>query len=333
MRAALHHARAVARPATAAFGTGIASRTVAPSNAHAYAGLAAAGVAVGACAYHNEQQKQAECSVTELLPLIATAGMGVAAYMAANAKIEQQEAEKAEMAAKFQKYWPRKIMMIFGPPGAGKGTQGPKIEDLCGIPQLSTGDMIRAAIGAGTPVGLKVKDLVSKGALVSDDIVLEMIETRIQDDDCKNGFILDGFPRTMEQAKGLDKLLNKTGERVTRVMALDVPDSILEERICGRWIHKKSGTSYHVKFAPPKSMELDANGVPIKESMKDDATGEPLMQRPDDTAAALKNRLATYHKETTPILNHYGPKNTNVVVSVNANQSAKDVWAEIESKL
>merc|ERR1712216_968755 len=198
-------------------------------------------------------------------------------------------------------------MILFGPPGAGKGTHGPKIEDLLGIPALSTGDMLRAAVAAGTEVGKKAKAVMDSGGLVSDDIVVGIIRYRIKEDDCKHGFILDGFPRTLAQTKALDKMLAEEGACVTKVIELEVPDSILEERITGRWIHKKSGRSYHVKFAPPKSMVLGADGKPDPASMKDDETGEALMQRSDDTAKALKNRLASYHKETTPILNHYGP--------------------------
>lgn len=296
-------------------------------------GLAAAGVAVGAAMYETQEQRQADCSVAELLPLIATAGMGVAAYMASNAKIEKLEADAKATQSKYDKFWPRKIMMIFGPPGAGKGTQGPKIEELCGIPQLSTGDMLRAAVAAKTPVGLKAKELMNAGKLVGDDIILAMIADRIQEDDCKTGFILDGFPRTMEQAKELDKILQKRGECVTKVLALDIPDAVLEARITGRWIHKKSGRSYHVLNKKPKSMEIGADGKPVPESMKDDETGEPLMQRSDDTADKLKKRLQEYHNKTQPILNYYGPKGTNVVSTVNANQAMDKVWDEILAKL
>ena len=220
---------------------------------------------------------------------------------------------------------PRKIMIIFGPPGAGKGTQGPKIEGLLNLPQLSTGDMLRAAVAAKTPVGVKAQGLMKAGKLVGDDIVVGIIKDRIQEPDCKNGFILDGFPRTVPQAKMLDKLLSAKGEKVNKVLALEVPDSVLEERICGRWIHKKSGRSYHVKFAPPKSMETGEDGKPVKESMKDDVTGEALMQRPDDTAEALVTRLQEYHSNTTPILGHYA----SVTKTVEANTAAKKVWTNV----
>ena len=222
-------------------------------------------------------------------------------------------------------------MILFGPPGAGKGTHGPNIETLLGIPQLSTGDMLRAAVSAQTDVGKKAQAIMKAGGLVSDDIVIGIIRDRIKESDCKFGFILDGFPRTIVQAQALDKMLAEEGAVVTKVIELNVPDEVLEDRICGRWIHKNSGRSYHVKYAPPKSMQLDKSGKPIPESMKDDTTGELLMQRPDDTAAALIKRLKGYHDETVPILNHYSPH--GIVRTVNANQGMSGVWAEILASL
>merc|ERR1711957_365280 len=217
--------------------------------------------------------------------------------------------------------------MGFGPPGSGKGTQGPKIEELLGIAQLSTGDMLRAAVSAGTEVGKKAQAVMKAGGLVSDEIVVGIIRDRIREPDCKYGFILDGFPRTIVQAKALDAMLAEEGAVVSRVIELEVPDSVLEERICGRWIHKKSGRSYHVKYAAPKSMKLSSDGKPIPETMLDNETGEPLMQRGDDTPTALVKRLQGYHGETVPILNHYKPN--GVVASVNANQQMDGVWGEI----
>mmetsp|Transcript_26631 Transcript_26631/g.57272 ORF Transcript_26631/g.57272 Transcript_26631/m.57272 type:complete len:271 (-) Transcript_26631:128-940(-) len=218
-----------------------------------------------------------------------------------------------------------------GPPGAGKGTHGPKIEELLGIPALSTGDMLRAAVSAGTEVGKKAKAVMAAGGLVSDEIVVGIIRDRIKEDDCKHGFILDGFPRTLAQTKALDKMLAEEGACVTKVIELEVPDSVLEERITGRWIHKKSGRSYHVKYAPPKSMKKDGAGKAVAESMKDDVTGEALMQRGDDTAQALTKRLAGYHNETVPILTHYQPN--GIVKAVNANQGMDGVWGEILAAL
>lgn len=252
-------------------------------------------------------------------------------------------------------------MILFGPPGAGKGvwfclqlllclvylvggvltcvgcrllkigTHGPKIEEMLGIPQLSTGDMLRAAVANQTEVGKKADAVMKAGGLVSDDIVVGIIRDRIKEPDCRFGFILDGFPRTLKQAKALDDMLAKEGAAVSKVIELQVPDGVLEERICGRWIHKASGRSYHVKYAPPKSMKTDANGKPIPESMKDDETNEALMQRKDDTASALIKRLQSYHKETVPILAHYEPK--GITRTVNANQGMEGVWSEILTAL
>lgn len=213
--------------------------------------------------------------------------------------------------------------------GAGKGTHGPKIEEKLGIPALSTGDMLRAAVSSGSDIGKQAEQVMKAGKLVSDELVLGIIKDRVKAEDCKTGFILDGFPRTLVQAKAVDDLLAETGECVTDVCSLEVPDAVLEERICGRWIHKKSGRSYHVKFAPPKS--LKAGEEPSPETMKDDETGEALMQRGDDTAAALVQRLAGYHAQTVPILSHYKPN--GIVTTANANQGMEAVWAELESGL
>ena len=277
-------------------------------------------------------------SVMPIALLAGVAGFGGYAYTTSEklSALEQQvkssEAALVESKESFSKYWPRSILILFGPPGAGKGTHGPKIEELMGIPQLSTGDMLRAAVAAGTEVGKKAKAVMASGGLVSDEIVVGIIRDRIKEDDCKFGFILDGFPRTKVQAKALDEMLAQDGAAVTKVVELGVPDEVLEERICGRWIHKKSGRSYHVKFAPPKSMTLEADGkTPVKESMLDDETNEPLMQRPDDTATALVKRLKGYHKETVPILKHYEPN--GIVKSVNANQKMDGVWSEILASL
>lgn len=251
----------------------------------------------------------------------AAATSGAAAMYFLNKEDAQCDAEMETV----KKYWPRKIMIIFGKPGAGKGTQGPKIEELLDLPQLSTGDMLRAAVAAGTEVGKKAKDIMAAGGLVTDEIVFGIIADRIKEPDCAMGFILDGMPRTIRQAQMLDDLLKTEGERVSDVVVLDVPDQVLEERIVHRWIHKKSGRSYHTKNKPPNS--LKPGMVPSSDNMYDDLTGEPLIQRPDDTSQALGARLGAYHKETQPILNHYEP--TGVVRTVNANQAMDKVWEDI----
>jgi len=232
----------------------------------------------------------------------------------------------AQMTAKDEQW--RNIMILTGPPGAGKGSQAPKIVDTLNIPQLSTGDMLRAAVAAKTEVGMKAKAKMNAGELVSDDIVVGIINDRIKEMDCGWGFILDGFPRTVAQTKSLDEMLGKSGEKVNSVMAIVVPDEILDERICGRWIHKSSGRSYHTKFAPPKSFK---GGAPSTANMLDDETGEPLMQRSDDTSAALVKRLKEYHAMTTPILDHYAPQ--GIVSKVDGNCDKKKVWAQIEKAM
>jgi adenylate kinase len=192
--------------------------------------------------------------------------------------------------------------------------------------------MLREAVAAQTEIGKKAQAVMKAGGLVSDDIVIGIIRDRIREPDCRFGFILDGFPRTLPQARALDAMLAKEGACVTKVIELEVPDAVLEERICGRWIHKASGRSYHVKFAPPKSMKLDpSTGKPIPESMKDDETAEPLIQRPDDTSSALVKRLKGYHSDTVPILAHYKPK--GIVTVANANQGVEGVWKEVLAAL
>ena len=166
--------------------------------------------------------------------------------------------------------------------------------------------MLRDAVAAGTDVGKQAKEVMESGGLVSDELVATIIAERTKRDDCSKGFILDGFPRTVTQAQKLDAMLAKDGEAVSSVLVLEVPDSVLEERICGRWIHKGTGRSYHVKFSAPKS--LPDGATPSVENMLDDETGEPLYQRADDTKEALVKRLSGYHSQTVPILDHYRPK-------------------------
>merc|ERR1719272_2577941 len=221
------------------------------------------------------------------------------------------------------------VMILFGPPGAGKGSQAPKIVQALSIPQLSTGDMLRAAVTAGSEVGKQAKDVMASGGLVSDSLVISIIKDRVKDEDCTGGFILDGFPRTVEQARMLDAMLEASGDKVSLVLALEVPDEVLTERICGRWVHKSSGRSYHVKFARPKSLEEGAEPTP--ELMLDDETSEPLEQRADDTEAALSKRLEGYHAQTVPILDHY--EGAGVVTRLNANQEPDEVWIEVSMAL
>ncbi|KAG6413176.1 hypothetical protein SASPL_125880 [Salvia splendens] len=183
---------------------------------------------------------------------------------------------------------PDKRLIFVGPPGSGKGTQSPIVKDEYCLCHLATGDMLRAAVAAKTPLGIKAKEAMEKGELVSDDLVIGIIDDALKKPSCQKGFILDGFPRTVVQAKKLDEMLAKRGVKVDKVLNFAIDDAILEERITGRWIHPSSGRSYHTKFAPPK-----VPGV-------DDVTGESLIQRKDDTAAVLKSRLEAFHKQTKP---------------------------------
>merc|ERR1711934_353334 len=231
----------------------------------------------------------------------------------------------------------RNVMILTGPPGAGKGTVAPKIEEKLNIPQLSTGDMLRAAVANKTPVGLRAKAAMESGQLVTDEIVVGIITDRVKQMDCGWGFILDGFPRTQAQADSLDAMLNDSGEAVKSVVAIAVPDEKLENRICGRWLHKASGRTYHATYAPAMPQSLKAanpsnssNNVDAS-LMKDDVTGEQLVQRPDDKPEALKKRLVEYHSYTRPMLDHYRPK--GVVNVVNGDQEMDKVWATIVLKV
>ncbi|CAK0784214.1 hypothetical protein CVIRNUC_007418 [Coccomyxa viridis] len=212
---------------------------------------------------------------------------------------------------------PEKHVVLIGPPGCGKGTQSPKIKLEHCLCHLATGDMLRAAVAAKTPLGLEAKKAMDSGALVTDEIVVGLIGEAVQRPECRVGFILDGFPRTVTQAEKLDELLKKRGIAIDRVLNFDVPDSTLVERVTGRLIHPASGRSYHDKFAPPK--------VPGK----DDVTGEPLIRRKDDNAETLKARLSAFHSQTKPVINFYEDR----VVQIHADRAQEDVAEQIRKAL
>ncbi len=180
-------------------------------------------------------------------------------------------------------------IILLGGPGAGKGTQGDFICEHYGIPKISTGDMLRAAVKAGTELGREAKKVMDAGGLVSDDIILGLIRERVKDADCSKGFLFDGFPRTIAQAEGLAA----SGIEVDRIVEIDVDDEEIVKRMSGRRVHPGSGRTYHVTFNPPK-----AEG-------KDDVTGEDLVQRDDDKEETVRNRLAVYHEQTKPLIDWY----------------------------
>jgi len=180
-------------------------------------------------------------------------------------------------------------LILLGPPGAGKGTQASFIKEAYGIPQISTGDMLRTAVKAGTPLGLAAKKVMDSGGLVSDDIIVALVLDRLRAPDCGNGYLFDGFPRTIPQAEAM----RNANVPIDYVLEIDVPDSAIIERMSGRRVHPASGRTYHVKFNPPK--------VPGK----DDVTGENLIQREDDKEETVRNRLAVYHAQTEPLIAYY----------------------------
>jgi adenylate kinase len=180
-------------------------------------------------------------------------------------------------------------VILLGAPGSGKGTQATFITQRYGIPQISTGDMLRAAVKAGTPLGLAAKAVMDRGDLVSDDIIIGLVKERIAQLDCHKGFLFDGFPRTIPQAESL----KASHVPLEHVVEIAVPYEVIIERMSGRWAHLPSGRTYHVKFNPPKS------------DGKDDLTGEPLVQREDDKLETVKKRLAVYHEQTEPLISLY----------------------------
>ena len=180
-------------------------------------------------------------------------------------------------------------VILLGGPGAGKGTQAAFITQRYGIPQISTGDMLRAAVKAGTPLGLAAKAVMDRGDLVSDDIILGLVKERIAQPDCRGGFLFDGFPRTIPQAEAM----KVTGVPLEHVVEIAVPDAIIVERMSGRRVHVASGHTYHVKFNPPKR------------DMLDDVTGEALVQRVDDEEDTVRKRLGVYHQQTEPLVEYY----------------------------
>lgn len=204
-------------------------------------------------------------------------------------------------------------VILLGGPGAGKGTQANYMKEKYDIPQISTGDMLRAAVKAGTELGKAAKKVMDAGGLISDEIIMGLIKERVKEDDCKNGYLFDGFPRTLVQADAL----KTEGIAIDAVVEIDVDDAEIIKRMSGRRVHLASGRTYHVTFNPPK-----VEG-------KDDETGEDLVQRDDDQESVVKNRLEIYHDQTEPLINYYSSMDGINYVKVNGIGKVDDIRDQI----
>lgn len=211
-------------------------------------------------------------------------------------------------------------IILLGAPGAGKGTQAKLIMEKFGIPQISTGDMLRAAVKAGTPLGVQAKEVMASGGLVSDDLIIALVEERIQAPDCEDGFLLDGFPRTIPQAEAL----KESGIKIDYVIEIDVGDEEIVRRLSGRRVHGPSGRIYHDQYSPPR------------EPGKDDETGEPLVQRDDDKEETVRKRLAIYHQQTKPLVEFYRSltgADAATYASISGVGSVEEIRARVEEVL
>ncbi|MBO5493234.1 MAG: adenylate kinase [Pyramidobacter sp.] len=210
-------------------------------------------------------------------------------------------------------------IILVGPPGAGKGTQAEKIVAKYNVAHISTGDILRANVKAGTELGKKAKSFMDAGALVPDDVIVGMMRGRLAEDDCKNGFILDGFPRTVPQAEALDSLLAEMGIKLDGVILLDVDDDTVVERLCGRRMCKKCGRIFHVSFKPSSKGDLC------------DECGGELYQRDDDKEEVIRQRLAVYHSQTAPLVDYYGK--AGLLLRVPGAEAGDKVLGHIEAML
>ena len=200
-------------------------------------------------------------------------------------------------------------IILLGPPGAGKGTQASFITKIYGVPQISTGDMLRENIKNGTKLGAEAEVYMNQGNLVPDQLILDMMKNRLQEDDCTRGYILDGFPRTIPQAEGLDRLLMSIKHVLHAAVVIRVPDDVIVNRMGGRRVHLDSGRVYHVEYNPPKKEGID------------DISGQPLIIREDDKEETVRKRLNIYHDMTKPLIDYYANKQINA--QINGNQPIK----------
>ena len=210
-------------------------------------------------------------------------------------------------------------IILLGPPGCGKGTQSQKLIREFGFVQLSTGDMLRAAISKGTEIGMQAKSIIDKGELVSDEIVIGIVRDRIFSTECECGYMLDGFPRTLAQAEKLDQILSDRNQKIDVVLRLCVPDDMAIRRIAGRRFHITSGRSYNIEFNPPKI------------EGRDDITGEKLVQREDDKEEIVQSRLNTYHELTEPLVRYF--QKQGILKAIDGTGSPENIYAEIKQTL
>ena len=212
-------------------------------------------------------------------------------------------------------------VLLLGAPGAGKGTQAQFIKEAFNIPQISTGDMLRAAVKAGTSLGIEAKKIMDAGGLVRDDILIGLVKERIQEADCANGFLFDGFPRTLAQAEAM----KEAGVVLDFVVEIDVPDEVIVERMSGRRVHVASGRTYHLVYNPPKV------------AGKDDETGEDLIQRDDDQAETVQKRLNVYHEQTEVLVDYYGKQSVETglpgYIKVDGTQDVNEVKEQVLAQL